>query len=202
MPYLSNIHDNDSNLNLFIALVVIVAVFYLVDTNACNCNSIIENFLNNVTENKRQIPYIEEPKPIEKIIGSSFGQMGGDDGSNVPVGTTNTTVGSAIENELDTGVSLDNETLTELINNNNEGNKVEDLLPKEDQEKDWWSTDIHAKHDETYEHMVGIDTVGQSLKNSCQDIRGTVPCPKINGISPWGISSIEPDYNINGLSNC
>lgn len=43
-------------------------------------------------------------------------------------------------------------------------------------------------------HM-GINTVGSSHRNSSHDIRGDIPNPKIEGISPWRISTIEPDTN-------
>ena len=50
----------------------------------------------------------------------------------------------------------------------------------------------------TEKYVVGIDTVGQSLKNASHDIRGTIANPKFN-VSPWNNSTYEPDYNIKPL---
>jgi hypothetical protein len=80
-----------------------------------------------------------------------------------------------------------------------------DFLPNE--KKDWFETDFSNTKAEfninddkliNTQKFIGINTVGQSLKNPSYDIRGTVACPKIN-VGPWNNSTIEPDYNIKGL---
>ena len=103
-------------------------------------------------------------------------------------------------NDVKPSVPLHSE-LNEVINGEKSSTMpLVDLLPDKSQNKDdWFDTSVQPDFDETYDYMIGIDTVGQSLKNASHDIRGTVPCPKINGVSPWGNSSIEPDYNITGL---
>lgn len=45
---------------------------------------------------------------------------------------------------------------------------------------------------------IGIDTVGQSLRNASYDIRGSVPTPKFD-VGPFNNSTIEYDYNIKSL---
>jgi hypothetical protein len=45
---------------------------------------------------------------------------------------------------------------------------------------------------------IGIDTVGQSLRNASYDIRGSVPTPKFD-VGPFNNSTIEYDYNIKAL---
>jgi len=47
----------------------------------------------------------------------------------------------------------------------------------------------------------GVDTIGGSKRNASQDIRGNIPCPKIN-VGPFHNSTIDPDYNLKGLSQC
>ena len=47
--------------------------------------------------------------------------------------------------------------------------------------------------------MIGVNTVGQTLKNPSHDIRGTIYCPKIANVSPWQQSTIEPDFNLKSL---
>jgi len=50
----------------------------------------------------------------------------------------------------------------------------------------------------TGQAQIGIDTIGQSLRNASYDIRGSVPIPKIE-IGPFNNSTIEYDYNIKSL---
>jgi hypothetical protein len=77
-----------------------------------------------------------------------------------------------------------------------------DLLPQE-VNKDWFESDfsnarIKIGNDNlinTDRYMVGINTVGQSLKNPSYDLRPSPPCPKVT-VSPWNQSTIEPDFNI------
>ena len=90
-------------------------------------------------------------------------------------------------------------------------NKVQDydsnnFLPKEIH-TEWFSTDFSQAastiNDDnlinTERYVIGINTVGQSLKNASHDIRGTIANPKFS-VSPWNNSTYEPDYNIKSLS--
>ena len=78
-------------------------------------------------------------------------------------------------------------------------------LPQEVNDE-WFDTDFsqakkNVKGDKlinTDKYIVGVDTVGQSLKNASYDIRGTIANPKFN-VSPWLNSTYEPDYNIKPL---
>jgi hypothetical protein len=82
---------------------------------------------------------------------------------------------------------------------------VKDYLPK-DIHNDWFDVDFsQARHNIDDNNLInpdrfciGINTVGQSLKNPSWDIRGSVPCPKYS-ISPWNNSTFEPDYNLKPL---
>jgi len=83
---------------------------------------------------------------------------------------------------------------------------VQQLLPTEIEE-DWFDIEplqatkkirgTHLIHPKV--HM-GVNTVGSTLRNGTHDIRGDIPNPKIR-VSPWNISTIEPDTNIKGLCN-
>ena len=59
---------------------------------------------------------------------------------------------------------------------------------------------ISAKHRHliNVSRPVGVNTIGNSLRNASWDLRGSPPCPKFV-VSPWQQSTIEPDYNIKGL---
>ena len=82
---------------------------------------------------------------------------------------------------------------------------AKDFLPTEINDE-WFETDFSlAKYQlnddkliNTDRYIIGINTVGQSLKNASYDIRGTIPNPKFI-VSPWGNSTIEPDFNLKPL---
>ncbi len=76
------------------------------------------------------------------------------------------------------------------------------FLPK-DNNKDWFEVmpepiSVKNRHLINVSRPVGVNTIGNSLRNASYDIRGTPPCPKFV-VSPWQQSTIEPDYNIKGL---
>jgi hypothetical protein len=92
------------------------------------------------------------------------------------------------------------------MNKNNVKNyNAKDFLPKEVQ-SEWFDTDFtQAKYDinddvliNTDRYVIGVNTVGQSLKNASYDVRGTIPNPKFT-VSPWNNSTYEPDFNLKPL---
>jgi len=93
-------------------------------------------------------------------------------------------------------------SIVDLNKNNVKNYNAKDYLPKEIN-NDWFDTDFsQAKHKinddkliNTEKYVIGINTVGQSLKNASYDIRGAVNVPKYS-VSPWQNSTIEPDNNI------
>jgi hypothetical protein len=120
------------------------------------------------------------------------------------------------ENNDDFGAELtqafdvpDVQKVTPDLVNTNKNNvskyDAKDYLPKEINDQ-WFDTDFsQAKFNinddkliNTEKYIVGINTVGQSLKNASYDIRGTVPNPKFS-VSPWNNSTYEADYNIKSL---
>ena len=99
--------------------------------------------------------------------------------------------------------------LSEVQNNNDESIYTrdrlisDDLLPKDANSK--WAKvnpagagDIQDQNFLTAGYHIGINTVGQSLRNANLQLRYEPPNPQIP-VSPWGISTIEPDNRINGL---
>jgi hypothetical protein len=80
------------------------------------------------------------------------------------------------------------------------------MLPEEIQQ-DWFDVEpllttkkikgTHLIHPKV--HM-GVNTVGNSLKNGTHDLRGDIANPKMN-VSPWMNSTIEPDTNLKGICN-
>lgn len=100
---------------------------------------------------------------------------------------------------------LKNDAVVDINSKNMEKYNAKDFLPKE-YNKSWFDTDFsQAKYNinddnliNTDKYIIGINTVGQSLKNPSYDIRGTIPNPKFS-VSPWNNSTYEPDFNIKPL---
>ena len=116
----------------------------------------------------------------------------------------------------ETGASLDSafmgavppNTATDAVDfNRNNVTEYESssFLPQEVNDE-WFDTDFtkakYTLNDDkminTNRYMIGVNTVGQSLKNPAYDIRGTIPNPKYT-VSPWNNSTYEPDTNIKAL---
>jgi hypothetical protein len=114
--------------------------------------------------------------------------------------------GASLDNAFERPVADKADTdVVDLNKNNVTKYKATDYLPKEVND-DWFNTDFsQAKYKmnddkliNTDKYIIGINTVGQSLKNASYDIRGSVNVPKYT-VSPWNNSTIEPDYNIKPL---
>jgi hypothetical protein len=99
-------------------------------------------------------------------------------------------------------------TNTDSVNfkkQNMDNYNAKDFLPNQINDE-WFETDFSlAKYQlnddkliNTERYIIGINTVGQSLKNASYDIRGTIPNPKFV-VSPWGNSTYEPDFNLKPL---
>lgn len=76
----------------------------------------------------------------------------------------------------------------------------EELLPRDPYSK--WaasnpqgSGDIRGKNFLSAGALMGVNTVGQSLRNANQQLRSDPPNPQITGVSIWNNSTIEPDAN-------
>jgi hypothetical protein len=67
--------------------------------------------------------------------------------------------------------------------------KAEDLLPKEDSAGDGILSGVNMLDAGFH---VGVNTVGQSLRNANRQLRSEPPNPQVN-VSPWMMSSIGPD---------
>jgi hypothetical protein len=82
--------------------------------------------------------------------------------------------------------------------NNNASQNPADLLPK-DTNSQWAQLNPAGKGDLANVNLlkagyhIGIDTVGQTLRNANLQIRSEPPNPQIN-VGPWQQSTIEPDF--------
>ena len=159
---------------------------------------------------------------VPEISQELVNQLVQESGSSAPVNST--LLGSATsvfnfepsDDSAHSGATLDNafekpvpesvQTDVVDLNRNNVTNyNAKDYLPKEIND-DWFNTDFsqakYKMNDDKLinvdKYIIGINTVGQSLKNASYDIRGSVNVPKYT-VSPWNNSTIEPDYNIKPL---
>lgn len=79
-----------------------------------------------------------------------------------------------------------------------------DLLPKDAADSKWarlnpsGTGDIHDQNYLTAGYHIGINTVGQSLRNANLQLRSEIPNPQ-TPVGPWMISTIEPDLRQNTL---
>ena len=82
--------------------------------------------------------------------------------------------------------------------NNSASQNPADLLPK-DTNSQWAQLNPAGKGDLANINLlkagyhIGIDTVGQTLRNANQQIRSEPPNPQVN-VGPWNLSTIEPDF--------
>jgi len=81
---------------------------------------------------------------------------------------------------------------------------AEDLLPKDAADSKWarlnpsGTGDIHDQNYLTAGYHIGVNTVGQSLRNANLQLRSEIPNPQ-TPVGPWMISTIEPDLRPNTL---
>lgn len=79
-----------------------------------------------------------------------------------------------------------------------------DLLPKDAADSKWarvnpsGTGDIHDQNYLTAGYHIGVNTVGQSLRNANLQLRSEIPNPQ-NAVGPWMISTIEPDIRQNTM---
>ena len=114
--------------------------------------------------------------------------------------------GAALDSAFERPIAKDAKPdAVDMQKNNVKKYDAKDFLPKEIN-SEWFDTDFsQAKNNvkdekliNTEKYVIGINTVGQSLKNASYDIRGTVANPKFS-ISPWNNSTYEPDFNLKSL---
>jgi hypothetical protein len=81
---------------------------------------------------------------------------------------------------------------------------ADDLLPKDAADSKWarinpsGGGNIGDQNYLTAGYHVGVNTVGQSLRNANLQLRSEIPNPQ-NAVGPWMISTIEPDLRQNVL---
>jgi hypothetical protein len=131
---------------------------------------------------------LDSPQSVNNDLQGQF--MGGSGGSSGTGGGSNG-VGSSVGGGMQSCFPRDRLT-------------ANDLLPKDAADSKWarinpsGTGDIHDQNYLTAGYHVGINTVGQSLRNANLQLRSEIPNPQ-NAVGPWMISTIEPDLRQNTL---
>jgi hypothetical protein len=172
---------------------------------------------NMVPETARETVAEVKPEMLNQILAESEIQTGTSKSSQGEIRGDQLDVFSFEPNDIkESGASLDDAfekpippqarpDAIDINKNNVKKYDAKDFLPKEVNDQ-WFDTDfsqakVNVNDDKlinTERYVIGINTVGQSLKNASYDIRGTIPNPKYT-VSPWNNSTYEADYNIKPL---
>jgi len=160
-----------------------------------------ENIQSNQLQTSEQSHYttIDEPNVPLSVIDDIVNNFQPNDDLDYEVGTN---LNDAFASPIPQGMTTDT---IDFKKQNVDDFNAKDFLPREINDE-WFETDFSlAKYQlnddkliNTEKYIIGINTVGESLKNASWDIRGTVPCPKIV-VSPWNNSTYEPDFNLKPL---
>ena len=81
---------------------------------------------------------------------------------------------------------------------------AKDLLPSDDASNKWAQVnpvgkgDIQDQNFVVAGHHIGVNTVGQSLRNANRQLRSEPANPQVK-VSPWNQATIDPDVNRKGL---
>jgi len=146
---------------------------------------------------------VTPPQPVTKSPDAYIDSSNKDNTSVSDFDTTYNSTGADLDNAFVRPIPQQpNSSEVPLNKNNLKKYDSNDYLPKELNDT-WFDTDFsQAKYNvnddkliNTERYVIGINTVGQSLKNASYDMRGTIANPKFT-VSPWNNSTYEPDYNI------
>ena len=215
----------NSNVKLLVVLVLAIVLCYMLNKNDVVANSgqlefLDESQVSNPIENNEGADTSvidsvldQTSTNVERSAGENVdSEMQNDD--NMIDSVLNTQVQgndlgqSNVANVNDDSTSVTAKNMQKLAIEN-ENNKLKfkssELLPTE-VNKDWFETDfshaqVNVNNDNlvvTDKYVIGVNTVGQSLKNPSYDLRAAPPCPKFT-VSPWLQSTIEPDFNIKNM---
>ena len=203
--------NNGSQNNLLATLILIIVIVILIyfltkskDYNLYESEPISNNDIKKNVDLNNPNNFLNPNKTSQKKV--SFQTTEDTIYNYTPNDNNESNIGADISNAFDNPLPPEARIDVIDLNKNNVKNyNAKDYLPKEINEE-WIDTDFsQAKYNinddnliNVDRYIIGINTVGQSLKNASYDIRGTVANPKFS-ISPWNNSTIEPDYNIKSL---
>lgn len=208
--------SNDSSsiiISFSIAILLLLVLLLLISYNSkCNMDN-VERFEADYGDtysdpNELTRDYVKEDKkqPIYSVAGNAPVYLDNANGKQ-PMGS----VLAQDPNDKDYGL-VNSEKIETFTNNSNSGScdptegtcfnrdrlTSADLLPSSCGNSKWGEMNpltgslITDQNFLTAGYHIGINTIGQSLRNANLQLRSEPPNPQIP-VSPWGISTIEPD---------
>jgi hypothetical protein len=196
--------DSNSILTNVLIIIVVIAIAYLIyyiyTTKFNKSSQVYVPSSENVMRTK-PVETFQDPNPtIKKVSGSMNGVVTPEDPiSNKkqynPMGSTLTG-----ENKME-GFSTDSQYKNErnLTSFPKDQLTADELLPQDN--SSLWAqvnpSGVGSLKDRSFlqaGYNIGINTVGQTLRNPNLQLRSEPPCPQIQ-VSPWSQSSIEPDVS-------
>lgn len=199
----------NSQLTTILLLVAVGAVIYYIsqpsvaEANVETVDNVQEQPAQEVAEeNEEEVveeQVAEEPKEEEKV------QVPELDSSEL-TGMSASSNGASLDSAFTGAVPPSTATDQVDFNRNNVSEYDSSQFLPQEVNDEWFDTDFtKAKYNlnddkmiNTNRYIIGVNTVGQSLKNPSYDIRGTIPNPKYT-VSPWMNSTYEPDNNLKPL---
>lgn len=198
--------NNSIVITFSIAILLFLALLLLVSYNS-NCktkNNNIENFefatndpntnLNLLGGSGSDNAYYPVRTSIADIDNKKINT------NNIENGIGNILPSDPLGNEQYNSISNSSNTITTNTQScfNRDRLTSSDLLPKDAGNSKWAqinpasSGDLRDQNYLTSGYHIGVNTIGQSLRNANLQLRSEIPNPQVP-VSPWLISTIEPD---------
>ena len=201
----------NSQLTTILLLVAVGAVIYYISQPSMNEPNVetVDNVQEEVEEVEEVVEENEEPKEQEVQVedaASEEVQVPVLDSSELTGMTADSSSGASLDSAFTGAVPPSTATDQVDFNRNNVSEYDSSQFLPQEVNDEWFDTDFtKAKYNlnddkmiNTNRYIIGVNTVGQSLKNPSYDIRGTIPNPKYT-VSPWMNSTYEPDNNLKPL---
>jgi hypothetical protein len=178
-----------------LVLVLLVGVAYMLDNTLFGLLKRREGF-----ENAGNVIATTAPASMNGQMGGAFSNAGADDRNETTMGNENVVGG----NDVTEGFEVLNPAPMPFPSAEKPANcypknqlAPQELLPADPNSK--WAQvnpqsagDIAGKNFLNAGALIGVNTVGQSLRNASWDLRSEVPNPQVQ-VSPWQQSTIQPD---------
>lgn len=155
-----------------------------------------ESFANEIGQSFPEAPQRSSVASNDPYVAKS-GEMSANMGNIAPYDAENSLYDASGNNSIEKFGSTNEVTQDPTTCFKRDRLTKDDLLPKDANLK--WAQvnpssigDITDKNFLTAGYHLGINTVGQSLRNANLQLRSEIPNPQI-AVSPWLISTIEPD---------
>lgn len=189
-------NNNTIVVSFSIAILLLLTLLLLISYNSkCQMDN-VENFYGNLDE----VPTVPRAHSVAENANATI------DVSKPESGIGNYQASDPLGNEIYNPVQQSSKNNSRSSQNFPENQScfprdrltANDLLPRDAADSKWaqlnpsGTGDIQDQNYLTAGYHIGINTVGQSLRNANLQLRSEIPNPTVS-VSPWQISTIEPD---------